>query len=144
MLETKLLIVDDEEAFVSAISKRLSHRNIMVTSAYSGQEGLDRLAEDSQIDVVLLDVKMPVMDGIETLRHIRVSYPTTEVIMLTGHASFDSAIEGMRLGAFDYLLKPVAIDDLVGKVEEAKNKRRHHQAKIFEALGKQLRERIAR
>jgi DNA-binding NtrC family response regulator len=144
MLETKLLIVDDEEAFVSAISKRLSHRELMVTSAYSGQEGLDKLAEDPHIDVVLLDVKMPGMDGIETLRRIKAAHPTAEVIMLTGHASFDSAIEGMKLGAFDYLLKPVAIDDLIAKVEEAKNKRRHHQAKIFEALGKQLRDRIAR
>jgi DNA-binding NtrC family response regulator len=144
MLETKLLIVDDEEAFVSAISKRLSHRNITVSSAFSGQEGLARLTEDPHIDVVLLDVKMPGMDGIETLKRIKAAHPTTEVIMLTGHATFDSAIDGMKLGAFDYLLKPVAIDELTAKVEEAKNKRRQHQAKIFEAVGKKLRERIAR
>jgi DNA-binding NtrC family response regulator len=144
MTGTKLLIVDDEEAFVSAISKRLTLREINVSSAFSGQEGLDKLAEDPQTDVVLLDVKMPGMDGIETLKQIKAGYPTIEVIMLTGHATIDSAIEGMKQGAFDYLLKPVAIDDLVTKVEQAKSKRRQHQAKIFEAMGKQLRESIAR
>jgi DNA-binding NtrC family response regulator len=144
MIGTKLLIVDDEEAFVSAISKRLSHREIAVSSAFDGQEGLKRLAEDPEIDVVLLDVRMPGMDGIETLKHIRATYPTTEVIMLTGHATFESAIDGLKLGAFDYLLKPVALDDLIAKVQEAKDKKRRHQAKIHEAVGKQLRGRIAR
>jgi DNA-binding NtrC family response regulator len=144
MLGTKLLIVDDEEAFVETIAKRLSHREITVSSAYHGKDGLKRLEEDPEIDVVLLDVRMPEMDGIETLKRIKAACPTTEVIMLTGHASFDSAIEGMKLGAFDYLMKPVAIDDLIAKVEAAKNKRRQHQAKIFEAVGKELRGRLAR
>jgi DNA-binding NtrC family response regulator len=144
MLGTKLLIVDDEEAFVSAISKRLSHREIVISSAFGGQEGLERLAKDPQIDVVLLDVRMPGMDGLETLKRIKASHPTIEVIMLTGHATFESAIDGLKLGAFDYLLKPVALDDLIAKVSEAKDKKRRHEAKILEAVGKQLRGSIAR
>jgi DNA-binding NtrC family response regulator len=139
MMETKLLLVDDEEAFVNALTKRLSVRDIAVVSAFSGEAGLDQLNQDPLIDVVLLDVKMPGMDGIDTLREIKRLHPIVEVIMLTGHATLESAIEGMKLGAFDYLMKPCDLEELIGKVEEAKLKRRAHQAKILEASGKELR-----
>jgi DNA-binding NtrC family response regulator len=138
MIETKLLLVDDEQAFVAAMEKRLTVRNIKIMTAYSGEEGLKKLGEDPDIDVVLLDVKMPGMDGIATLREIKNRHPITEVIMLTGHATVESGIEGMKLGAFDYLMKPCDIDDLTAKVKEAKTKRDIHQAKIVEATGKEL------
>jgi DNA-binding NtrC family response regulator len=144
MMETKLLLVDDEEAFVNTLVKRLSIRDVNVLSAYSGEEGLDTLNREPEIDVVLLDVKMPGMDGIAALMEIKRLHPIVEVIMLTGHATVESAIEGMKLGAFDYLMKPCDLEELVVKVEEAKLKRRSHQAKILEAYGKELRDKRAR
>jgi DNA-binding NtrC family response regulator len=144
MITTKLLMVDDEEGFVSALSKRLAMRDVEVIPAFSGQEGLAKLNEDTSIDVILLDVKMPDMDGIETLRRIKAAHPIVEVIMLTGHATWETAIEGMKLGAFDYLMKPCEIDDLIMKVEAAKKKHREHLEKILDAAGKELREKRAR
>jgi DNA-binding NtrC family response regulator len=138
MIETRLLLVDDEEAFVAAMEKRLTMRNMKITAAYSGEEGLKKLSEYPDIDVVLLDVKMPGMDGIATLREMKNQHPMIEVIMLTGHATVESAIEGMKLGAFDYLMKPCDIDELTAKVEEAKTKKDAHQSKIMEATGKEL------
>ncbi|HMK36923.1 MAG TPA: response regulator [Desulfomonilaceae bacterium] len=139
MLETKLLLVDDEQSFVAALAKRLSIRNVQVVTVYSGEESLTKLDQDPEIDVVLLDVKMPGMDGIAALREIKRAHPIVEVIMLTGHATVESAIEGMKLGAFDYLMKPCDLEELIAKVEGAKSKRRAHQAKILEASGKELR-----
>ena len=139
MITTKLLMIDDEESFVSALSKRLAVRDIAVIPAFSGQEGLKRLAEDTSIEVALLDVKMPEMDGIETLKRIKAIHPLVEVIMLTGHATFETAIQGMKLGAFDYLMKPCEIDDLITKLEAAKKKHQEQLEKIMEAAGKKLR-----
>jgi DNA-binding NtrC family response regulator len=139
MMTTKLLMIDDEESFVSALSKRLAVRDIEVIPAFSGQDGLKRLAEDTSIEVALLDVKMPEMDGIETLKRIKAIHPLVEVIMLTGHATFETAIEGMKLGAFDYLMKPCEIDDLITKLEAARKKHSGHLEKILEATGKKLR-----
>jgi DNA-binding NtrC family response regulator len=144
MIPTKLLLVDDEEPFVNAMEKRLSHRNIEVFTAYSGKEALERLDQIPEIDVVILDSKMPGMDGIATLREIKNAHPTVEVIMLTGHATFDSAIEGMKLGALDYLMKPVDMDQLLAKVDEARTKKEQHQQKILEATGRELRGRRGR
>ena len=144
MVGTRLLMIDDEEAFVAALGQRLTHRNITVLTAYSGEEGLKKLDENPNTDVVLLDVKMPGIDGIETLRRIRATHPLVEVIMLTGHATVETAIEGMRLGAFDYLKKPADIEILVQKVQQACKKRQEHQLKIVEASGKELRGRRAR
>ncbi|MBI4961836.1 MAG: response regulator [Desulfomonile tiedjei] len=141
MIETKILLVDDEEAFVTALGKRLSARDMTVLSAFTGEAGLAKLDEAPDVDVVLLDVKMPGMDGIAALREIKKAHPITEVIMLTGHATVESAIEGMKLGAFDYLMKPCDLDELVAKVEAAGAKKRAHRAKILEAAGRELRER---
>jgi DNA-binding NtrC family response regulator len=144
MLDTRLLIVDDEEPFVAALQKRLAHRSVTVFEAYSGAEGLQKLDENPDIDVVLLDVLMPGMGGVETLRRMKAAHPLVEVIMLTGHGTLESAVDGMKLGAFDYLTKPYHLEELLAKVEEAKNKRRSHLLKIMEATGKELRERRAR
>ena len=96
-------------------------------------EALEKLEQNSTTDVVVLDVKMPGMDGIETLKAIKARYPLIEVIMLTGHATVESAIDGMKVGALDYLMKPCDMDVLMAKVREAKNKKAGQEAKIAEA-----------
>lgn len=120
---TEVLLVDDEEVFVNTMVKRLTKRGLTVLKALSGEEGLSRLSENNNVDVVILDVKMPGLDGIETLCQIKAEYPLVEVIMLTGHATVETAIDGMREGAFDYLLKPCDMDELMGKINEAVNRR---------------------
>ena len=118
MEKFKVLIVDDELDFLETIIKRLRARNIEVSGVESGYLALEAL-DSSSPDVIILDVKMPGMDGIETLREIKKKKPLTEVIMLTGHASVESGIQGMKLGAFDYLMKPIALDELLEKVRQA-------------------------
>ncbi len=133
MAIAKILIVDDETSFVDAMIKRLTKRELDVLPAYSGDEALRALKDNPRIEVVILDVKMPGMDGDEALKEIKKQYPLVEVIMLTGHATVESAIKGMKMGAFDYLMKPCDIDLLVSKVEEAAAKKRRHEQKITEA-----------
>jgi DNA-binding NtrC family response regulator len=106
--------------------------------SYSGQEALDILSENNQIDVAVLDVKMPGMDGIETLKAIKQEFPLVEVVMLTGHATVESAIDGMKMGAFDYLMKPCDIDQLMTKIAEAKTKKLNHEEKIIEAQMREI------
>jgi two-component system, OmpR family, response regulator VicR len=132
-----VMLVDDETAFVETMTKRLKKRDLKTISAYSGQEALETLSKNRNIDVVLLDVKMPGMDGIETLGEIKKSYPLTEVIMLTAHATVESAIQGMKQGAYDYLMKPCDIGQLMAKVEEATKKKQDHEEKIREAKVKE-------
>jgi DNA-binding NtrC family response regulator len=132
-----VMLVDDEVPFVETMTKRLVKRNLNVKTALNGREALDTLDKNRNIDVIILDVKMPGMDGIETLRQIKAGYPLTEVIMLTAHATIESAIEGMKLGAFDYLMKPCDMDQLMTKVGEATQKKRDHEEKIREALVKE-------
>ena len=129
-----VLLVDDEGEFLDTLVKRIQKRNVNATGVNSGEEALAFL-EKSPVDVVVLDVRMPGMDGIETLRALKRQYPLTEVIMLTGHASLEVAIEGMELGAFDYLMKPVEIDDLLYKLQDA-NKRRSIQIEKIKGMGK--------
>ncbi len=137
MIQTKttLLLVDDEPAFVETMAKRLGKRDFRVLSALSGPEALEKLdsEETPKVDVVILDVKMPGMDGLEALAAMKQKHPLVEVVMLTGHATVESAIEGMKRGAFDYLMKPCDIEVLVKKVSEACQKKRQHEAKILEA-----------
>src|SRR4030043_1050064 len=118
MEKFKVLIVDDEEDFLETIVKRLQARSIEVIGAESGYQALE-LINDGNFDVVILDVKMPGLDGIETLREMKKKKPLVEVIMLTGHASVESGIQGMQLGAFDYVMKPVALDELLEKMRQA-------------------------
>jgi len=132
-----VMLVDDEEPFVETMTKRLNKRDLKVISAYSGQEALETLSKNRNIDVVLLDVKMPGMDGIETLAEIKKAYPLVEVIMLTAHATVESAIDGMKQGAYDYLMKPCDIELLMEKVEEAYKKKQDHEEKIREARVKE-------
>ena len=120
--EFKVLLVDDEEDFVHTLVKRLTRRKLDVRSALSGKEAL-KSASDFLPDVIVLDVKMPDMDGIETLKQIKMLCPATEVIMLTGHANVEVAIRGMELGAFDYLMKPIEIDELLYKLQDAYKKK---------------------
>jgi DNA-binding NtrC family response regulator len=137
MISPLVLLVDDEVPFVETMTKRLSKRQLMVLSAYSGREALEKL-EKNAVDVVILDVKMPGMDGIETLREVKKAHPLVEVIMLTGHATVETAVEGMRLGAFDYLMKPCEIEELLAKVDEAKEKKSKHEQKIIDARMKEI------
>src|SRR6056297_3217765 len=98
MLKMKVMLVDDEVGFLDAMQRRLSKRGIDVVTASGGQEALDLLEESgTRVEVIVLDVKMPGIDGLETLRRIKQSHPVKEVIMLTGHGTVDSAIEGMKL-----------------------------------------------
>ena len=135
MMEPSVLLVDDEVAFVETLVKRLEKRDLHVVAAHSGTEALARLGKSgpTNIDVVILDVKMPGMDGLETLARIKEEHPLLEVIMLTGHATVESAIEGMKNGAFDYLMKPCDLDVLLEKLNEATDKKREHEEKILEA-----------
>lgn len=130
----KVLFVDDEIDFLETLKKRMKKRGMDVSGAGSGEEAL-QLLDDKQVDVVVLDVKMPGMDGIEALREIKKRYPLIEVIMLTGHASVEVAIEGMELGAFDYLMKPMDIDELLYKLQDAYKKKFIHERKIREKEG---------
>jgi DNA-binding NtrC family response regulator len=127
-----VLIVDDEKDFVEMLSLRLNEMGETVTAVYNGQDCLDTLGEN-EIDVVVLDIKMPGMDGIEVLKEIKKRFPIVEVVMLTGHGSAESAVEGMKLGAFDYLLKPADIDNLTEKVNGARKRKEEHEARIREA-----------
>lgn len=117
-----VLLVDDEEDFLRTIIKRLNKRGIDAKGATRGEEALALLAEEPR-DVVVLDVKMPGMDGLEVLSRIKASWPSTEVIMLTGHASVDAAMDGMDRGAFDYLMKPADLEELLYKLEDAYQKK---------------------
>ena len=125
----RVLLVDDEQSFVETLHKRLAARRLEVSVAHSGVAGLEKL-EQNPVDVVVLDVKMPGMDGIATIRAIKDRFPLVEVILLTGHANVEASLEGMALGAFDYLLKPVSLDELVYKIEDANRKKALQEEKI--------------
>ena len=114
----RLLLVDDEEAFRTTLASRLRRRAFDVLEVESGYRALEAVKRTA-FDVAIIDVKMPGMDGLETLRQMKSISAPIEVIMLTGHASVESGIEGMRLGAFDYVMKPCDIDDLVVKIGDA-------------------------
>lgn len=118
MKKIRLLLIDDEKDFLTAYSRRFIRRNAEVTIAASGREAIDRVRE-TDFDVAILDVMMPGMNGIETLRRIKNVAPDLPVIILTGHADHKTLIEGMDMGAFDFLLKPVGTDELFFKVMDA-------------------------
>jgi DNA-binding NtrC family response regulator len=124
-----LLIVDDEQEFTEILAQRLRKRGLTATTATDGETALGCL---EGIDIVILDVAMPGMNGIETLNAIKKHHPLVEVIMLTGQATVGTAVEAIRLGAFNYLMKPCEIEDLVFHIEQALQRRRDREAKILE------------
>ncbi|MGA2401008.1 MAG: response regulator [Syntrophobacteraceae bacterium] len=132
MARPRVLVIDDEPDFLETIVKRLRKRQIEVAGVGSGKEALLLLQEQS-FDVVILDVRMPGMDGIETLKEIRKRSPLTEVIMLTGHGSVESGIQGMQLGAFDYVIKPADFEELIEKVNQAAQRKMLHEERIRKA-----------
>jgi DNA-binding NtrC family response regulator len=133
-----VLLVDDEVEFVETFGERLKMRNLEISKAFNGEEALQVLDKNHDLEVVILDVKMPGMDGIETLTEIKKRFPLVEVIMLSGHSTVESAIEGMKKGAFDYLMKPCEIDKIIAKVSEAVAQKRQHEEKIIQARLKEI------
>lgn len=121
-LNTRVLLVDDEEEFLALLAQRLEARNLKVSKATSGLDAVE-IVNAKDIDVIILDLMMPGMDGIETLKQIKTDHPDAEIIMLTGHGSIQAGIEAMKLGAEDFLEKPVDIRDLMEKINNAKNKK---------------------
>ena len=121
-LEGKVLLVDDEEQFLDALSQRLEARGLKVDAVTSGEDALNQV-EDRNFDAIIVDLAMPGIDGIETLKRIKAKRPDLEIIILTGHATVKSGIEAMKLGADDFLEKPVDLNELMEKIGEAKNKR---------------------
>ncbi|WP_054032846.1 response regulator [Desulfatitalea tepidiphila] len=134
---TRILIVDDEHDFVEMLSMRLKEAGEVVDAAYDGEGCIRKLRQDG-FDVVILDIKMPGMDGIQTLRKIKIMFPLVEVILLTGHGTTETAVEGMKLGAFDYLLKPADFEDLETKLEGARRKKSEQEERIRQAEARLL------
>lgn len=132
MAKTQLLLVDDEERFLTTTRVLLEKRGINTFTATNGLDAI-RVLDANKMDVVILDVKMPGLDGVEVLRKVKLRHPLVEVIMLTGHASVESAVEGLKLGAFDYLMKPCDISELLDKVGEAHAKKQAMEEKIRKA-----------
>ena len=122
MKGSKVLLVDDEVVFTTNMGKLLTNRGYKVTAANSGDAAIQAL-EKEHFDVVVLDLKMPGMDGLATLKEIKKLGLFTETLILTGHGSIDTALEAIKLGAYDYLTKPCEIDDLLGKIEGAGQKK---------------------
>jgi len=122
MKGSKILLIDDEAVFTNNMSKLLIYRGYRVETADSGDRAI-RILEEQDFDVIVLDLKMPGMDGITTLKEIKKLGLFTETLILTGHGSIDTALEAVKLGAYDYLTKPCDIDELVAKIEGAWEKK---------------------
>jgi DNA-binding NtrC family response regulator len=127
----RVLVVDDEPDFLETLVKRFKRRKVDAVGVSSGVEAM-QLLEQEHFDVVILDIRMPGMDGIETLREIKRKRPLMEVILLTGHASVESGVQGMQLGAFDYVMKPAEFEDILEKVRQAFERKRLHEEKVKE------------
>lgn len=131
-MKPRVLIVDDEEKFADYLCKRLVNHEYNVETASSGEEAIEKI-QKANYDVVILDILMPGIDGIEALRTIKKLKPLVEVIMLTGHASVESGVEGMKLGAYDYLMKPCETEELVAKIDKAYERKSEQEGRIREA-----------
>ncbi len=137
--QPRVLLVDDEADFLESLGQRLRLRGLPVLTAASGPRALEIIA-DNPVDVVVLDVRMPGMDGIECLRRIKETHPQIEVVMLTGHADLQTSLEGMRFGFFDYLTKPVRLEHLTEKIHEAFERGRGEQVAANETFTGKLQE----
>jgi DNA-binding NtrC family response regulator len=122
MPKPRILLVDDEERFRANLQRMLDAQGLTVKSAGSGAEALEELALNPY-DVIVLDIRMPGMDGLAALKEIKIINPEAEVIILSGHASMDAAMEINRLGGYDYLMKPCPLEDLLLKIEAAYEKK---------------------
>ncbi|MFH1154049.1 MAG: response regulator [Pseudomonadota bacterium] len=118
----KILLVDDEDSFRESLKKQLAIRGYDVTAVSTGEQALESL-ERQAVDVVLLDMRMPGMDGVMTLGAIKRQSPTTEVIIVTGHATVKTAMDVMEKGAFDYITKPMRLEELIYKIQDAVRKK---------------------
>jgi len=121
MARTKVLLVDDEVEFASALAERLQMRNYDAQAVYSAEDAIT-VARSNPPEVMLLDLKMPVMSGLEVLKYVKQYIPSIEVIMLTGHGAVDEGVVGVKEGAVDYAMKPIDIKELIDKIEKAKRK----------------------
>lgn len=122
MPNTRVLLIDDEQDFAQIIAERLSRRGVEVELASNGPEGIAK-AKERRFDAVLLDLAMPGMDGMETLRHLLELDPHVQVVILTGHGSVAAGVEAIKHGAADFVEKPADIDTLVGKLSDAQQRR---------------------
>ena len=136
-IPARLLIVDDEKDFVEMFSLRLTRQGEKVFTAFCGEDALKVLAK-TPVDVVILDIRMPGMDGIETLKKIKAEYPLVEVILLTGHGSTETAVDGMKAGAFDYLMKPADFGDITAKIAGACQRKTEQEERIRKAEARLL------
>jgi DNA-binding NtrC family response regulator len=118
MADLKLLLVDDEQEFLEPMAARLARRRLGCRTARSGEEAL-KILQEERFNCAVVDVIMPGMDGLELLRRMHREYPDVAVILLTGHASIEIGVQGMELGAFEYLMKPVEFDELLDTIRRA-------------------------
>jgi len=118
MADLKLLLVDDEQEFLEPMAARLARRRLSCRTAQSGEEAL-KILQEEHLNCAVVDVMMPGMNGLELLRRMHRDYPDVAVILLTGHASVELGVQGMELGAFEYLMKPVEFDELVDTIRRA-------------------------
>jgi DNA-binding NtrC family response regulator len=137
-IKADVLLVDDEEQFLKVLSQRLEGRGIKVNTSTSGEDALKRV-EEKDFDAIILDLAMPGMSGIETLKRIRSENPDVQIIMLTGHSSVEKGVEAIKAGAVDFLEKPADLNKIMEKISEAKRKRivlveKKHEAHVKEIL----------
>jgi DNA-binding NtrC family response regulator len=137
-IKADVLLVDDEEQFLKVLSQRLEGRGIKVDTSTSGEDALKRV-EGKDFDAIILDLAMPGMSGLETLKRIRSENPEVQIIMLTGHSSVEKGVEAIKAGAVDFLEKPADMNKIMEKISEAKRKRivlveKKHEANVKEIL----------
>jgi DNA-binding NtrC family response regulator len=132
-----ILIVDDEPDFVEMLSLRLEDAGHRVRTAHDGDAGLAALTK-AACDVVILDIRMPGKDGITVLKAIKTDHPLVEVILLTGHGTVDTAVEGLKIGAFDYVQKPARFEELLEKLEDARDHKAEHEKRVRRAEARAL------
>ena len=121
-MEAKVLLVDDEQDFLETLSSRLEMRGLKVSAVTSGEQAITE-AKQQEYDAIVVDLSMPGIDGLETLKRIKADNPNAEIIMLTGHGSVASGVEAMKLGAGDFLQKPVELSELMARIDQAKTKK---------------------
>lgn len=138
MSAVKIMLVDDELAFVEMMTKRLVRRGLTVLPALTATEALNKLDEDGQIDVVILDLALGGAAGIKFLKEVKKSHPLVEVIIVTRRATVDSAMECLKCGAYDYLVKPCDMENLIAKIASAAAKKATQEEKILEAKMREL------